>query len=87
MISQRQQASGFFIFREAEMRPRIYELRAKRLLLGISQWEVGRRVGKSAAWVSLVERGYLHPDKETQAALRQVLRGEEVQDRSADFNT
>lgn len=51
-------------------------LRLKRLLLGLNQAELARRVGKSPAWLSLVERGYLRPDTEVLARLNASLKGE-----------
>lgn len=46
------------------MKNKAWKLRTRRILLGLSQWEVARRVGKSAAWLSLVERGYINPTSE-----------------------
>ena len=48
-------------------------LRLKRLLCGISQAELARRVKKSPAWLSLVERGYLKPDAEMLFKLKAAL--------------
>ncbi len=43
------------------MKNKAWKLRTRRIVLGLPQCEVARRVGKSAAWLSLVERGYIHP--------------------------
>lgn len=55
-------------------------LRLKRILVGISQAELARRVGKSAAWLSLVERGYLRPGPDILARLKAVLKDRENAD-------
>jgi transcriptional regulator with XRE-family HTH domain len=49
------------------------DLRMRRILQGLSQAEVARRIGKSMAWVSLVERGYLHPTPEMVTAIWEAL--------------
>ncbi len=67
------------------MKNKAWKLRTRRIVLGLPQCEVARRVGKSAAWLSLVERGYLHPDEKTQNTLRQVLRAEADQEHSVDL--
>ena len=49
------------------------DLRVGRILLGLSQAELGRRIGKSMGWVSLVERGYLQPTPEMLTAIQKIL--------------
>jgi len=49
------------------------QLRIKRILLGLSQHEIARRVGRSAAWISLVERGYVKPKNELREKIRKAL--------------
>lgn len=49
-------------------------LRLKRVLVGMSQAELARRVGKSPAWLSLVERGYLRPVPDMLARLKASLK-------------
>lgn len=48
--------------------------RMRRILQGLSQAELGRRIGKSMAWVSLVERGYLQPSPEMVTAIWEALK-------------
>lgn len=50
-------------------------LRFQRLLRGIPQVELAQRVGKSPAWLSLVERGYLRPTPELLSKLKTALKG------------
>jgi len=45
-------------------------LRTRRRMAEMSQAQLANLVGKSPAWLSLVERGYLTPSQET---LRQLL--------------
>ena len=45
-----------------------------RILAGISQVELARRVGRSGSWVSLVERGYLRPFPAMRARIAKALR-------------
>jgi transcriptional regulator with XRE-family HTH domain len=49
-------------------------LRLRRVLVGMSQAELARRVGKSPAWLSLVERGYLRPETDMLARLKASLK-------------
>ena len=51
-------------------------VRLRRVLLGMSQAELARRVGKSPAWMSLVERGYLRPEPPMLARLKASLNDE-----------
>lgn len=55
-------------------------LRVKRVLVGFSQAELAKRVGKSSAWLSLVERGYLRPSPEMFRRLQAALKGGEESD-------
>lgn len=48
-------------------------IRRSRLLLDLDQWSVGEAIGKSASWISLLERGRVQPDPETLARLSEVL--------------
>ena len=48
-------------------------LRIQRILSELSQAELGRRIGRSIAWVSLVERGYLKPTPEMLTAIQEIL--------------
>ena len=48
-------------------------IRRSRLLLDPDQWSVGEAIGKSASWISLLERGRVQPDPETLARLSEVL--------------
>ena len=48
-------------------------LRMSRILQGLSQAELGRRIGRSMAWVSLVERGYLCPTPEMVIAIKKAF--------------
>jgi len=47
--------------------------RMRRILQGLSQAELGRRIGKSMAWVSLVERGFLYPTPEMVTAIQKAF--------------
>ena len=47
--------------------------RTRRILQGLSQAELGRRIGRSMAWVSLVERGYLCPTPEMVRAIKKAF--------------
>ena len=49
-------------------------MRIKRFLAGLSQAEIGKRLGRSPAWVSLVERGYLVPSDELMEAMEEQLK-------------
>jgi transcriptional regulator with XRE-family HTH domain len=49
-------------------------LRLRRILAGLSQVELAWRVGKSAGWMSLVERGYLRPAPDMLARLKASLK-------------
>lgn len=50
------------------------QLRVRRILTGTSQAELARRVGKSPAWLSLVERGYLQPGPDMLTRLKAALK-------------
>ncbi len=50
-----------------------HRLRIKRRVLGLSQAEHARRVGKSSGWLSLVERGYLWPDQGLRERLEKCM--------------
>ena len=50
-------------------------LRLRRVRVGCSQVELARRIGKSPAWLSLVERGYLSPSKEMLNKMKIALMG------------
>jgi len=55
------------------MKNKAWKLRTRRIVWGLSQWEVARRVGKSAAWLSLVERGYINPTREILNRLKKAV--------------
>lgn len=48
-------------------------IRRSRLLLDMDQWALGEAIGKSASWISLLERGRVQPDQETLAKLEEAL--------------
>ncbi|TAJ26047.1 MAG: XRE family transcriptional regulator [Nitrospirae bacterium] len=50
------------------------QLRLQRVLAGLSQVELARRVGKSPAWLSRVERGYLQPDPSVLSKIKDALK-------------
>jgi len=39
----------------------------------MDQWALGEAIGKSASWISLLERGRVQPDQETLAKLEEAL--------------
>ena len=49
------------------------EIRLMRLIVGISQNELARRVDKSAAWLSLIERGYIKAPYVVREQLKQAV--------------
>lgn len=51
-------------------------IRWQRVRAGMSQAELAQRVGKSPAWLSLVERGYLRPTPDMLARLKVSLKDE-----------
>ena len=68
---------AFFLVKGQTMHNENFRMR--RILQGLSQAELARRIGKSMAWISLVERGYLHP---TPAMLTAILKALERNDQS-----
>jgi transcriptional regulator with XRE-family HTH domain len=51
----------------------MHKIRRSRLLLDMDQWTLGEAIGKSASWISLLERGRVQPDSNTLARLAEVL--------------
>ncbi len=49
------------------------KLRIRRIFQGLSQAELGRRIGKSMGWVSLIERGYLRLAPAMVTAIQEAL--------------
>lgn len=49
------------------------KLRILRMVRGCTQWELGAKIGVSAATISLIENGLVQPTDEQVAAFRQAL--------------
>lgn len=55
------------------MNPDVHPVRHLRLLLDLDQFTLGAAVGKSASWISALERGRTQADSETLAKLAAAL--------------
>lgn len=49
------------------------KLRILRMVRGCTQWELGAKIGVSAATISLIENGLVQPTEAQRAAFRQAL--------------
>jgi predicted transcriptional regulator len=62
------------------------KIKRLRKALGLTQWDMAFRVGRSQTWVSLRERGFVNPTRKELAAMSYVLeqRRREMQDIELD---
>ena len=52
---------------------KVSPIKIHRVIAGLSQYEVARAIGRSQPWLSLVERGFVIPNKPERRRLCKIL--------------